>query len=167
MGATTDPIKAAAAMNFGDAGMSSNQIAPLVGIASRTVREIVSRHGRWGEIAERPVFAQLRHEQKAHLEAASRLVSAKALARVDETIENASAYQAAGIYGLLRTHERLDAGEPTEITASVNVNIEQRVDGLVEALGQALLLKQAEPPAIDVTPGATLGASDNKANDKP
>jgi hypothetical protein len=60
----TDPFKAATVMNLGDAGMSAPQAAALVGIPERTAREIIARHGRWGEVAERSVFAELRLNKK-------------------------------------------------------------------------------------------------------
>ncbi|HEY6365540.1 MAG TPA: hypothetical protein VI585_12195 [Candidatus Binatia bacterium] len=91
-----------------------------------------------------------RLKQKEALEAASRVVAAKALVQVEKKIENASAYQAAGIYGLLRTHERLDAGEPTQITASTNIHAIANMDKLAAKLSQALLAKDK---SIDVTPG--------------
>lgn len=78
------------------------------------------------------------------------MVAAKALVQVEKKIENASAYQAAGIYGLLRTHERLDAGEPTQITASTNIHAIANMDKLAAKLSQALLEKDK---SIDVTPG--------------
>ena len=67
-------------------------------------------------------------------------------------IENASAYQAAGIYGLLRTHERLDAGEPTEIHAHLNIQAVASLDKLAEMLGQSLI---DDPKTIDITPTPT------------
>jgi hypothetical protein len=85
-----------------------------VGIPERTAREIIARQGRWGEVAERSVFAEVRLKQKVHLEAASRMLSSKCLVQLEDTLGNASAYQAAVIDGLLRTHERLDAGEATQ-----------------------------------------------------
>ena len=51
-------------MKLGDAGMVASQAAALVGIPERTAREIIARHGRWGEVANRSVFAELRLQQK-------------------------------------------------------------------------------------------------------
>jgi hypothetical protein len=62
-------------MNLGDAGMVASQAAALVGIPERTARETIARHGRWGEVANRSVFAELRLQQKAHLDATSRSLS--------------------------------------------------------------------------------------------
>jgi hypothetical protein len=51
--------------------MSAAQAGALMGIPERTARDIIGRHGRWGEVADRPVFTELRLQQKAHLEATS------------------------------------------------------------------------------------------------
>ncbi len=137
-------------MNLGDAGMSATQAGALMGIPERTARDIIARHGRWGEIAERSAFAELRHQQKAHLEATSRYLSSECLVQLAKTLDKASAYQAAGIYGLLRTHERLDAGEST---SNVEVHTKLEVEGLdklCEMLSQSLIERQK--PVIDVTP---------------
>jgi hypothetical protein len=145
----TDPIKALTVMNLGDAGMSGSQAAAAVGIPERTAREIIARHGRWGEIAERSVFAELRHKQKAHLEATSRYLSSECLVQLAKTLDKASAYQAAGIYGLLRTDERLDAGESTQ---NIEVHTKHEIEGLdklSDLLSQRLI--STEKPA-DVTP---------------
>ena len=142
--------RAAIAAAYGDLGYTARVIAPQVGISTRSVAEIIAGHGRWGEVAEKPVFARLRMEQKAILQSASMLVAAKALDQVEAKITQASAYQAAGIYGLLRTHERLDAGEPTEITASVNIHAVQGLDRLAALLSQSLL-----PESNDVS-GETI-----------
>ena len=139
MSALVDPVKAAQVMELGDVGYSSPVIAERVGVNERTVRDIVARHGRWGEVAERSVFTELRLQQKAILHTATLAVCAKALVRVDETIDKASAYQAAGIYGLLRTHDRLDAGESTQ-NIEVHTKLEvEGLDKLSDLLSQRLL----------------------------
>lgn len=142
MGKGVDPVIAAQALALSDMGYTRSEVARKVGIPTATAHDILHLHGRWGEIAERPVFIKLRQEQKAHLEATSRLLSAKCLIQVDKTIDKASAYQAAGIYGLLRTHERLDAGEPTSISF-----IDDRRSGeSLEALAAALSQMVAQAP---------------------
>jgi hypothetical protein len=52
------------------------------------------------------------------MQAASIKLSQKALQQIEDKIDQASAPQAAMVYGILRDKERLDAGEPTEILAS-------------------------------------------------
>ncbi len=64
-------------------------------------------------------------------------------------MDKASAYQAAGIYGLLRTHERLDAGEATSNVA-VHTKLElEGLDKLCEMLAQSLVA--SEESAIEGT----------------
>ena len=167
MGATTDPIKAAQAMVLGDLGYPSTQVAEAVGLNQRTAYNIIHRVAHWGVDAEGPVFAKLRQGQNKARELCARALAARFWLKADENIDKLSPYQAVIAGSILIDKAQLLAGLPTEITASVNVHVEGKVDDLVQALGAALLLKQAEHPVIDVTPGATLGASDTNANDKP
>jgi hypothetical protein len=147
-GRQTDILTAAKVSALAELGYSAPQIEALTGVNARTAWGILNNEASWGEIKESPVFKANRLKQKEALEAASRVVAAKALVQVEQKIESASAYQAAGIYGLLRTHERLDAGEPTQITASVNLHTVASMDKLAAMLGQALV--ETEPK--DVTP---------------
>jgi hypothetical protein len=144
----TDPATAAKAMELGERGYPSTEVARRTGLAQSTAYDVINRLGHWGQVAETSVFLKLRAEQKLVLQTASMLVSAKALIEVEKKIEKASAYQAAGIYGLLRTHERLDAGEPTQITASSNIDVAVSLDTLAAALSSSLI-------PTDVTPATT------------
>jgi hypothetical protein len=145
----TNPQIAAQAMALNDVGYPSTQIGRMLDIAQRTAHDIINLHGNWGEVAERPVFARLRLDQKKHLEATSRMLSAKCLIQVDKTIEKASAYQAAGIYGLLRTHERLDAGEPTEIIGHIQDRRSvESLEALAAALSQTLIARQQDQTTV-------------------
>jgi hypothetical protein len=138
-GVMVDPIKAAQAMELGDMGYSQIVVAERTGLNPSTVSDIVGRYGRWGEVANRPVFLELRAQQKAILHAGTLALSARALVQVEKTIDKASAYQAAGIYGLLRTHDRLDAGESTQ-NVSIHSTLDLvSLDKLSEMLGQALM----------------------------
>jgi hypothetical protein len=144
----TDPVIAARAMELADRGYPSTDIARQTGLAQTTAYDVINKLGHWGKVAETPVFIKLRQEQKLALQSASMAVSAKALIQVEKNIDKASAYQAAGIYGLLRTHERLDAGEPTQITASSNLNVAVELDAIAAALSSSLV-------PIDVSPATT------------
>ena len=143
--------RAAEAAALGDMGYTSPKVAAITGIPQRTAYDIIHGVGTWGKRAELPVFAKLRLEQKQVLQAASLAVSAQALCQVEATILKASAYQAAGIYGLLRTHERLDAGEST---SNVSVAHHVEVEDLNEAADRIAhsLLRFSGNAAIDVTP---------------
>ncbi len=145
-GPAIDPNIAAQVMVLGDMGYNAPVIEQRTGVKQSTVRDIVKRHGRWGEIAERSVFIALRAEQKAILHSATLAICAKALIQVDETIDKTSAYQAAGIYGLLRTHDRLDAGESTQ---NIEVHSKLEVEGLdklSDLLSQRLLSNDGSEP---------------------
>ncbi len=72
------------------------------------------------------------------------MLSSKCLIQLEDKLEKASAYQAAGIYGLLRTHERLDAGEATQNIEIHSHNDVAGLDRLCEMLSQSL----AQQPAF-------------------
>jgi hypothetical protein len=63
------------------------------------------------------------------------------------------------VYVILRDKERLDAGEPTEIVASLTRQEVAGIDKLGAALSQTLLLSGKE---IDVTP-ADSGTTKSKS----
>ena len=92
------------------------------------------------------------------MQAASIKLSQKALQQIENRIDKASAPQAAMVYGILRDKERLDAGEPTEILASLTRQEVVGIDKLGAALSQTLLLNGKE---IDVTP-ADSGTTKSK-----
>jgi hypothetical protein len=148
-GRQTDILTAAQVAALSELGYSAPQIEALTGVNARTAWGILNNEASWGEIKETPVFKANRFKQKEALESASRIVAAKALIQVEKKIENASAYQAAGIYGLLRTHERLDAGEPTQIAAFVSTQAVATLDKLAAMLAQSLIDRQE---VIDITP---------------
>ena len=156
----TDPLVAAQAMTMGDAGYSSNQIAPIIGLPGRTIRDIIARHGKWGELAEKPVFASLRQAQTQHLEAAGRALAAKAMIQCEDMLPKANAYQACLISSIMIDKSRLLAGEATQIV-EVNTKLEATgLDQFCKLLSQALIVEEA----TDITPvsdnlGASLGAS--------
>ena len=124
-----------------DLGFTSRQIAEATDIPDRTVREIVTGVGHWANLENNPSLAEVRRNIKDKLMVASLNLSARALGQIGAKFDQTSAYQAAGIYGLLRTHERLDAGEPTQITASFTAVAIKDLDQLCEALSESLLKK--------------------------
>ena len=154
MGATTDPIKAAQVLALADMGYPASQAGAAAGVPRRTARDIIAGVGHWGRIdAEAPVYAQFRHEQNRALEATARQLAAKLWIHAEDNLEKMQPYQAVVAGSILVDKAQVLAGLPTEITASVNLQVEARADQLIEALSSALLLKsQATPPAIDVTP---------------
>jgi transcriptional regulator with XRE-family HTH domain len=126
---------AAQARAMADMGMEQKKIADATGINQRTVSAIARGDGRWGEILRsNEFFKKYLEEQKRKLHVASMELSERALEQVEKKIDKASAYQAAGIYGLLRTHGRLDAGESTE---NLSVHHRHEIEGL-DKLGALL-----------------------------
>jgi hypothetical protein len=117
--------------------------------ATRKTHLINGRNG-WREIiANDHAFKQYRTDAKRKMQAASIKLSQKALQQIENRIDKASAPQAAMVYGILRDKERLDAGEPTEITAVSSHAQIQSLDRLTQLLSQTLL---PSGDLIDVTP---------------
>ena len=136
-----DPVKAAQAVALGEMGYPSTQIAPIVGINDRSIRDILNKHGRWGELADTPVFTKLRLEQKKVLEASYRAGAGKLLARAfdEDKLEKASTYQLVIASSIALDKSQLLAGEPTEITATVNLHAIEGLDRLATLLSRTLL----------------------------
>ena len=139
MPADIDPFLGAEAQAMDQAGYGNAAISRSLGLAPATIHDIVNRHGRWNELAERPVFEALRRRQNQILEAGYRTMAAKALVQCEKTIDKASAYQAAGISGLLLDKSRLLAGEPTSIEAHLNLHAAVSIDKLCDVLNQRLI----------------------------
>ena len=134
-----DPALGAAAMALGDAGYQPSQIAPAVGLPRTTVNDIIARHGRWGAIAEKPVFVKWRLEQQQLLEAGYRESAGVLLAHAmrEEKLDKSSTYQLVIASKIALDASRLLAGEST---ANVDLHVAvQGMDALASALGQALL----------------------------
>lgn len=142
-GRRTNLPTAATAKTMSELGFQSGEIAGAIGLPEGTVDDIVNgRHG-WSKMLQNPVFDAYRVQQKRLMQTASVELAKKALKQVEEKLPQASAAQAVIIYGVLRDKERLDAGEPTEITASVNLHAIQGIDRLAGLLSHSLLPDQA------------------------
>jgi predicted transcriptional regulator len=149
-----DPVKAAAAMELGDLGYPSTQIAPIVGLNDRSIRDIINRHGRWGELADTPVFAKLRREQNQNLESAYRAAAAESLALAfnPDKLIKASYYQLVIGSSIALDKARLLAGESTENVIVVHRHEASVLDRLAERLGQRLLANNVSRETIEVKP---------------
>lgn len=136
-----DIAKAALAFNLADAGLKPIQIAAQTGLARPSVHDILNKHGRWGEVAERPVFNALRQQQQQTLEVAFRSASATLLERAmdPEKLLKASTYQLVISSGIALDKSRLLAGEPTEITASIDLHLVGNLDNLAARLAETLI----------------------------
>jgi len=146
-GRQTDIPTAARATALAELGYSGTQIEALTGLNARTVWGILNNEASWGEIKEGPVFKQNRLRQKEALESSTRLLAAKCLVQVENKIDQVSAYQAVGMYGILRQNERLDAGEPTEVISITDRRTVESLDALAAALSQTLIARQVDPGA--------------------
>ena len=163
-----DPAKAAQAMNLGEVGYSSAKVAEIVGLNARSVRDIIRQHGRWGEIAETPVFAKLRLAQNETLEVAFRAAAAEslALAMSPEKLDKASYYQLVIGSGIALDKSRLLAGESTSNIAVAHHVEAEDLDQVVEKLARSLLrfsttVSDPRNEPIDVTPTASESKVDS------
>ncbi len=131
--------KAATVLAMHDLTGNGAEVARRLDMRQQTVYDIINGHRQWGERASGPVARSLREEQKSILTDASLAIAAQCVKQVEKRLPDASAYQAAGIYGLMRTHARLDMGESTEniaIVARVDAN---NADGLAQRLATRLV----------------------------
>ena len=139
MPAATDPLIAATAQALGDAGYRPLPVSGMLETNRRTIADLMARHGRWGEMAETPVFVALRQAQQRHLESASRALAAKALIRAEESLDKASFLQATTGFAILVDKSRIFAGEPTDIHANLNLHAAVSIDKLCDVLNQRLI----------------------------
>jgi predicted transcriptional regulator len=132
--------QAATAVEMAKLGHTSESIAPILGISGRSIRDILNKHGRWGEIAETPVFARLRHEQSKVLESAFRAGAAKLFERAfdAEKLDKASTYQLVTSAAIAFDKARLAAGE-SSINIEVHVDAVVTIDDLSSRLSRRLI----------------------------
>ena len=149
----TEPIQAATVAALGDLGYAGTKIAAITGVAWRTVYDIL---GGQKNYLKTPVHAKLRSQIKERLQFRSLDIADRALNQVEQTLPWAEARDAAVVYGILRQHERLDAGEPTQITEHVGESF--HLDDFLSALSEIAQARQAEKRnEIDVTPAQDVG----------
>ena len=141
-GVAIDPVKAVTAMTLAEAGYNAPAIAKSIGLAERTVYDVLNRHDKWGEIAERPVFAELRKQQNLALEAAARQFAAQSWAKAAEKMDQASYYQLVTGGAILIDKARLLGGESTQ---NIELHAKHEISGidqLCSALSQVLIERQ-------------------------
>ncbi len=135
--------KASAVLALHDELYSQRTIEQITGVSRTTVQSIIHGVKSWGKWAQGPVALQYRAEQKRALAEASRTIASQCLEQVEKQLPKASAYQAAGIYGLMRQHERLDMGESTENVALVAKIDATNADQLAARLSRRLVKQGA------------------------
>ena len=105
---------AATALEMVEAGHTAQEAANITGMDPVTVRDIRNRKGHWLQDVETPIFQEWRLRTKREIMGRSTELAVKLLAHADKNLDKTSPYQAIGMYGILRTHDRLDAGESTQ-----------------------------------------------------
>lgn len=138
------PSDAAKAAALSDLGYNATQIAEITQIPANSIRNILRGRGGWQELLGDEDFAARRQEEKRRFQAASMEIAKCALEQTFIKLPEASALQAATVYGILRDKERLDAGEATQHIAVATIeaaSLERALDRLV-----------AVERAINITP---------------
>ena len=134
---------AAAALEMVENGYSRQDAENATGVDEVTISDIQKKKGHWLQDVEKPIFEEWRRRTKREIQGRANELAVKLLAHADKCVtkspEKTSPYQAVGMYGILRTHDRLDAGESTE-NISIRGTVEiQATDALAAVLAQALL----------------------------
>ena len=145
-------------------GYSQKTAAELADISRPSVSDILNGKYRWGELLESPVFNKLRLAQKRAFQVATFELSRKSLIQADSALPKASYLQAVTGYAILRDKERLDAGEPTEISMSYQVTEFRGIDQLAEALARSLVSNGQENP--NKSKEIEVKAEESKASEK-
>ena len=134
--------EAAAALEYAENGHSYAETERLTGVDSVTVKDILKRKGHWAQDVETPVFLEWRTRIKREIQGRANELATKLLAHAEKCItekpDETSPYQAIGMYGILRTHDRLDAGEATEHIAVLHHYEIQDQEDLLGRLAAAL-----------------------------
>jgi hypothetical protein len=148
MPAAIDPKLAAQVMNMAEAGYQGQRISEAVGLPASSVSDIIARHGRWGDIADKPVFEALRRQQNQTLEAAFRAGAGQLLARAfdEDKLAKAGTYQLVVASGIAIDKARLLAGESTQNVSIHATHEVAALDKLCEMLGQALMTNDVIEP---------------------
>lgn len=152
-----DPVKKTTALALGDMGYKGTKIAKMLGMAQRTVYDILGGDRNY---LSGPVDATLRTKIKERLQARSLDLSDRCLDQIELTLPETHARDAAVTYGILRDHERVDAGEPTQLIGIAHLHEIPALDRLATVLAQRLL------PANDVSEKTVDNISQQKQEDK-
>ena len=137
-GKKTDPVIATTMLALHDVGYSGAEISRKFGLSHTTVYKILS--GVDGYVRG-PVLVKARQEAKERLQARSLDYADRALDQIELALPESGARDAAVVYGILRDHERLDAGEATaNIEIHHKVEVEELED-LGDRLAKSLLRK--------------------------
>ena len=142
-GQLTEPRKAFAVRDLAAIGTKAIDIASQTHLPLSTIEDIILGKNGWDKRLNDPSFASYRSRRKKQLQAIATEMSVKLLDHAASRLGTTSPYQAMGMYGILRTHERLDAGEATH-----NVELHEKREVVASEATLAALLQSM---GIDAT----------------
>jgi hypothetical protein len=151
----TDLETAATVAAIGDLGHGPRGIAQTLDVPKSTAHDGLRGSHGWGDLKDTSAFKQRRAEIKQALQAASLEIARQALAQIERKLPDASARDAAIVYGVMRDRERLDAGEPTEHIAVLSRHELIGLDQLAQRLSVELVRRSHE--AIIALDGKSAG----------
>jgi len=115
---------AARAKALHDAGIKMDDIVDATGLPQRTIYNIVNLVGPWAEIVtNNEIFQRYRNEVKKMIQTGSLELSKACLNQIEVKLPQASAAQAAVVFGILHDKERIQAGE-SNLNIAVHVTKE-------------------------------------------
>ena len=162
--------EAAIAAEMIEQGYSESDASRSTGLNRGTVHDIVNGVGHWARDCQTSVFMEWRQATKREIMGRSSALAVKLLAHaekcVDENPEKTSPYQAVGMYGILRTHDRLDAGEATvNVAVSLDSSSVEALDKLAQALSRSLLGGTVVGESSEVEAEITQEVGEKERND--
>jgi len=108
----TNIPSAARAKALHDAGFKMGEIVDATGIPQRTIYDIVNLKGKWADICQdNEIFRTYRDEVKKVIQTGSLELAKQCLNQIEVKLPQASAAQAAVVFGILHDKERIQAGE--------------------------------------------------------
>ena len=136
--------KAAAAEALYERLGNQKAVGDALGMPRETVRDIINGHNRWSEVRHDASYTALRLEQKRILQVAGTKLMSQALTQIEKRLPDASAPQAAMVYGILFDKDRLMAGASTQNIGVRTSNEISNLDSLADAL-RGELIKRKSP----------------------
>ncbi len=131
---------AARAKAMHEAGIRIGEIVEATGVSQRVIYDIVHGVGKWGQIVHNDErFKQYRDEVKKQLQTGSLELSKKCLTQIEDKLPQASAAQAAVVYGIIFDKERLQAGESSLNVAVINKRDLEDEDALLARLAASMI----------------------------
>ena len=128
------------AQGMKDCGVAVQEIADAVGLSTNTVNNIIHNRGRWSDLyKDQGVFAKYRQLIKMRMNSKALTYADRMLDSIDAARDTGNVSQRAVAYGILRQHERLDAGEATSHVAVIHKTDLEALDRLARRLADGLV----------------------------